>query len=347
MKLQDDIALCYANGISKLPFEVQSALRTLSMFGASTKCEYIEALESQLHVQLIEPLVIAIAEGLVSKLRGSFHFCHDRIQEASYAMIEEIDRTRDHLIFGLCLVKRSLHSGDNNMLFTAVNQINFGGPSAVMEAQESANMAKYNLTAGKRAMEMSDFLSAFSFFSFGIDFLPYGHWRDHYDLSLELFDLASKSALATGNIGSLQILADEVLKNSQSFEDKLNIYFIIISSLAYASKVSESLEQCHNILSQLGEGIPRNPSIEALDQYIKQTQLLIRGVSENDILNYRLMTDKKKLVAMKFLAQLETITLMVKPSLHPFVTLKMVQLTMSNGKLTCCDECAMRFVRLH
>jgi predicted ATPase len=334
MKLPEDVALCFANGISKLPLEVQSALRILSMFGASTKCKYIKALESQLDLKLIEPLGIAASEGLVSNMRGSFQFCHDRLQEASYALMEVQDRCRDHLRFGLCLVKLSLDIGDNDMLFTAVNQINFGGPSAVFDAQEYTNMAKYNLTAGKSAMDMSDFLSAYSFFSFGIDFLPFGHWTDHYHLSLELYDLASKSALATGNICSLRILSDQVLENARGFEDKLNTYSTIISSLACASKMSEALEKGHKILSQLGEDIPIKPSDEALDQYIQQTQSLIRGISENDILNFRPMTDRKKLVSMKFLAQLEIITLMVKPDLHPFVTLKMVQLTILYGKLT-------------
>jgi predicted ATPase len=249
-------------------------------------------------------------------------------------MIDEQDRTRDHLTFGLILVNLALDNSDNEMLFTAVNQINFGGASAVLGAQEYATMAKYNMMAGKRAMEMSDFQSAFAFFSFGIDFLPYGHWRLHYDLSLELYDLASKSALAAGNIGSLKVLADEVLHNAKSFEDKLTVYSIMVSSLAYASKSLEALEQGHKILSRLGEDIPINPSKEALDQQIQQTQSLIKGISEHDILNFRLTTDKTKLAAMKFLAQLENTTLMVKPSLHPFVTLRMVQLTMSNGVLT-------------
>ncbi|KAL7490060.1 hypothetical protein ACHAW6_015800 [Cyclotella cf. meneghiniana] len=331
MQLPDDVALYFTDGISKLPMEVQSALRTVSMFGASVKCEYIEAIESQLSATLIEPLKVASAEGLVSNLKGSFHFCHDRIQEASYAMIEEHDRCRDHLTFGLCLVKLSLNTNDPEMLFAAVNQINFAGPAAVSDTQEYSIMATYNLMAGKRAMEMSDFLSAFSFFSFGIDFLPDQHWTDHYDLSLELFDLASKSALATGNIQSLRILVDEVFRNSRSFEDQLNTHFVIISSLAYTSKITEAMEKGNTILSRLGEVIPNNPSKEALDEYIQQTQSLIRGVSENDILSLRLVTDKSKLAAMKFLAQLESITVMAKPALHPFVTLKMVQLTMLHG----------------
>ncbi|KAL3801796.1 hypothetical protein HJC23_001192 [Cyclotella cryptica] len=93
----------------------------------------------------------------------------------------------------------------------------------------------------------------------------------------------------------------------------------------------KALEKGNRILSRLGEDIPINPSQDALDEQIQQTQSLIRGISESDILNYKLMTDNIKLEAMKFLAHLESITVMIKPSVHPFVTLKMVQLTMLYG----------------
>ncbi|KAL3805300.1 hypothetical protein HJC23_009007 [Cyclotella cryptica] len=331
IRLPDNVALCFSKGISKLPLEVQSALHTLSMFGASTKCQYIEALESQLNLQLMEPLQVAAAEGLVSNVKGSFHFCHDRIQEASYAMIEKQDRCRYHLTFGLCLVKLSINTADVDMLFTAVNQVNLGGPSAVLVQEDFRIIAEYNLVAGKRAMEMSDYSSAYGFFNHGISFLPKNHWADHYQLSLELFELASQSALAIGNSLSLGHLFGEVLKYGRCFEDKLNIYFIIVSSLAYMAKVSEAFEKGRKILSRLGEDIPGNPSREVLNHEIQQTQSIIRGISEDDILNYRLMTDKNKLAAMKFLSKMQHITVMVKPTVHPFVTLKMVRLTILHG----------------
>ncbi|KAL3798700.1 hypothetical protein HJC23_004451 [Cyclotella cryptica] len=331
IKLPNEVVLCFTKGISKLPMEVQSALRTLSMFGASTKCQYIAALESELNVELIEPLKVAAAEGLVINVKGSFHFCHDRIQEAAYSMIQNQDLRRCHLMYGRCLVKLSINKEDIDMLFTAVNQVNLGGRSAVLDKEEFAVMANYNLVAGKRAMEMSDYTSAYGFLFNGISFLPDNHWTDHYQLSLKLYELASQSALATGNSQALGVFSREVLKSGRCFEDKLDIYFIIISSLAYESKFSEAFEKGRDILLLLGEDISGDPSKEALNQHVQHTQSLLRGVSEDDILNYRLMSDNKKLEAMKFLAKMQTITVMVKPSLHPFLTLKMVQLTILHG----------------
>jgi hypothetical protein len=58
---------------------------------------------------------------------------------------------------------------------------------------------------------------------------------------------------------------------------------------------------------------------------------MIQGISEEDLLGYRLMTDSKKLAAMRFLSKIEIVALLVNPPLHPFVTLKMVQLTITHG----------------
>lgn len=102
-KLPDNVALCFINGIARLPAEVQLALHTLSMFGSSAKSECIKALETQLKVIISPPLQTAIREGLVSDNKGVYSFSHDRIQETCYKMIQEQDRVCNHLTYGRCL----------------------------------------------------------------------------------------------------------------------------------------------------------------------------------------------------------------------------------------------------
>eukprot|EP00975_Prorocentrum_lima_P003108 684293-Prorocentrum_lima.AAC.1 len=57
---------------------------------------------------------------------------------------------------------------DDDILFIAVNQLNLGGPAAVQDMSQTANVASLNLRAGKKAMEMSDFEAAYSYFDHGI-----------------------------------------------------------------------------------------------------------------------------------------------------------------------------------
>jgi predicted ATPase len=334
MKLPDNVALCFANGIKKLPFEVQSALKTLSMFGTTTKISYLTELEKKLSLNVTAFLKTAAADGLVSYMKGVVQFNHDRIQEVVYSMIDEQVRLHFHLIYGDCLVKLSEEvGGDVDMMFMGVHQINLGGPSAVADPGDLVTMVRYNLTAGKRAMEMSGFALAFSFFGCGIQFLPSNYWSEHYHLSLELFELASKAALVSGNDRRFGLMSDEVLNHATCFEDKLNINYIIMGSLVSTPKIAEALEMGRAILSRLGEVIPGDSSSENLDEHIKSTQALIKGMNEDDLLNYRMMTDDIQLMKMKFLAKTESIAILIRPDLHPFITLKMVQLTISHGKL--------------
>jgi hypothetical protein len=66
---------------------------------------------------------------------------------------------------------------------------------------------------------------------------------DHYDLTLELFELAAKCSQITGDATSLSILSDQIMVKSGCIEDKLNTVLLNISSLAYASKIAESVEK--------------------------------------------------------------------------------------------------------
>ena len=80
--------MLFVHRINTLRTDVKIALGTLSCFGASTECEVIQALETNLNLNLIEPLSMAIDEGLLNMLDGRYCFCHDLIQEASYNTID-------------------------------------------------------------------------------------------------------------------------------------------------------------------------------------------------------------------------------------------------------------------
>jgi predicted ATPase len=198
-------------------------------------------------------------------------------------------------------------------------------------------MASYNLMAGKKAIESSDFSLAYKLFSSGIKFLNRQHWRYHYDVSLELHECAARAALATGNTDEISLHSDIVLKHAGCFDDELNIHQIVMLSYMHTSKLNEALELGLDILLQLGEGIPRNPTDDYFGKEVKRTQVMIAGVSEDAILGYKPMTDKKKQAAMKFLGSLHTCSLYFATHLLQLcVILKMVQLTFTYGNKILC-----------
>ena len=330
-KLPDDVAACFANGITKLPLELQVALHTLSVIGSSVKVGYIQVLESQLGLNLSGPLERSASEGLTSKLDGFYHFCHDKIQETSYNLVGDPVRQNSHLMYGRCLVQHSIDTSDWDLFYVAVNQINFAGPAVVSNPLDRITMAKHNLDAGKRSMAMPDFSSAYSFFDNGISFLGEENWRNQYSFSIELHELAAKTALATGNIQRVSVLSDRIFKKATSFVDTLNAHFIVISSLISTSKVQIAMEKSIAILSHLGEDIPSDLSSIDLKHETQQIINSVTGIFSN-IMDYKTMTDDIKLNAMKFLSQLILPSHHANPALFPLLVNKMMRLTVLHGK---------------
>lgn len=330
-KLPDDVATFLSNSIKRLPQEVQDALFTLSCFGSSSPCDLIHALEAKVSKNLVESLEIAVKAGLVDKINDSYVFGHDWIQEAAYNTVQPQDRVLFHFKYGVSLVPQALEIQDNGMLFTAANQINIGGPAAVEDADQGNLVANLNLTASLKAMEMSDFVSAHAFADHGISFLRKRHWQEHYNLSLHLFEAASKCALVTGDVVGLKLLSDQIQRYAKTFQDKLNSLYYNVIALAFASQLPESANRSVLVLAQLGEEMPESYSETEMKFHIEQTKILLQGYTEQELIDYRMCDDEAKIMAMKFYARLELTFQMIKPASQPIVTLKMVQLSIAQG----------------
>jgi predicted ATPase len=160
-KLPDDVAEFLTNSIGKLPEDVKSILCVLSCFGASVDSVFVKTLERALDRNLLDGLDVAVAEGLLDKTDDQYRFSHDRIQEAAYNLMNVLVRCHFHFDYGMALVPLTSGDGDNGILFIAANQFNLAGPEAVQDDSHNAIVANLNLRAGKKAMEMSDFVAAY------------------------------------------------------------------------------------------------------------------------------------------------------------------------------------------
>ncbi|KAK1742678.1 putative AAA ATPase [Skeletonema marinoi] len=313
--LPDDVAIFLTDSLGELPDKVQWALFILSCFGASSESAFVGS--KGLDRNILKNLEIAVAEGLVDKIDDQYRFAHDRIQEAAYNTIPGHRRCIIHFKYGLEL--SSLLIGDEedaiaSVLFTAVNQLNLGGPPAVQDESHNVTAARLNLRAGKKAMEMSDYETAYSYFDSGISFLRKKHWQEHYALSVELFSLAAKCALTIGDHTSLKFLIAEVVAKAHFFEDKLDVLFFETCALAYSYKLAESLEKGLDILSKLGIEV-QGASVEAR---VQETKDLLSAHTDDEILNTKQMTDATMIIAMKFLGKLEIGMTQIMPKSVPY-----------------------------
>lgn len=293
IELPDNIAKYFASTIGKLPTEVQSALFLLSCFGACTQISWIKTLESKLSLQLIVPLEeVAVEEGLIDKIDESYRFCHDHVQTAVYSIIPPEERCLLHFKYGMALAAVSIDDENDDLLFISASQMNLGGPASIKDADEGVIVAQINLSAGKKAVEMCDFASAHRFFDNGISFLRKNHWHDHYNLSLELFEAASKSAFAIGDLECLQLLSQQIFTFAKTFEDTLSCTYITVGALAYTNKLTELIEKAISVLNKLGEALPESFTETETSTQIELTRAILNRYTDEQLLNYKTMEGK-------------------------------------------------------
>jgi len=333
LNLPDDVAEFLTHSIEALPDDVKSSLRIMSCFGASVDSAFLKTLERALDTNLVDSLDAAITEGFLDKTDDQYRFSHDRVQEAAYSM-NSLDRCRFHFTYGMALAPLAVGEEDFDILvlFIAANQFNLGGPGAVQHESQKVFVANLNLRAGKKAMEMSDFEAAYSYFDSGISFLrkKHRHWEEHYSLSLELFDVAAKCALTNGDFVSLNRLSQQVSRNAQSSEDKLNVIYLATCSLAYSSKLPESIEKGLDVLSKLGIEL-RGQGSRGTETCVQETKELLSAYTDDEILSTPRMTNPTMIMAMKFLGKLVTGMTQIMPKSVPYVTQRIIQLSLHHG----------------
>ena len=328
-RLPDDVAIFLTDSLGELPYKVRRALFVLSCFGASSDSAFV--VQSQgVDSNVLNNLDMAVTEGLVNKIDDRYCFAHDRIQEAAYNTMPEQKRCLVHFKNGLKLSSLLIGDADasSSTLFTAVNQLNLGGPSAVQVHSHYLTTARLNLRAGKKAMEMSDYETAYSYFDSGISFLRKKHWQEHYALSVELFSLAAKCALTNGDHTSLKLLIAAVLAKAHNFEDKLDVLYLEVCLLTYSS-IAESIERGLDILSKLGIDVEVDGS--DVDAHLQATKDLVSAHTDGEILNSNPMTDPTMIMAMKLLGIVELGMTMIMPNAVLHVAFKIIQLSLTHG----------------
>src|SRR6185369_8715510 len=109
----------------------------------------------QMHTQLAE----AVGAGFILRLKDSYRFLHDRVQEAAYSLIPADERAQAHLRIGRLLAAHTSPNEREEGIFEIVSQLNRGS-ALIRSRDEKEQLAEFNLIAGKRAKASTAYISA-------------------------------------------------------------------------------------------------------------------------------------------------------------------------------------------
>ncbi|MEG4213110.1 AAA family ATPase [Microcoleus sp. S13_B4] len=342
-----------ASRIEKLPAPTQEMLKLAACVGDkfaldvlslvreksanTTATELYSALQAGLILPLSDayriPLVFDRAESINLKLdtsRVSYKFLHDRVQQAAYSLIPEDQKQSTHLKIGQLLLQNTPPDHLEENIFDIVNQLNVG-IDTISQPAEKTQLAKLNLTAGRKAKSAAAYEVAVRYLRVARELLPADCWESQYDLTLAICESTAEAEYLNSNYEDSKKMVDIVLHKAHCLLEKINVYELQIQAYNAQNRLVESLNTGLEVLKLLGISFPQNPNALNIVAGLINTKLSLGFKRIEDLANLPEMTDPDKQAAMRILSGILSTAIQAKPRLVPLLTFMMVKLCIKYG----------------
>jgi predicted ATPase/signal transduction histidine kinase/tRNA A-37 threonylcarbamoyl transferase component Bud32 len=342
-----------ASRIKKLPAATQKVLKLAACVGDkfaldvlslvteesanATATELYAALQAGLILPLSDayriPLVFDRAESINLKLdtsRVTYKFLHDRVQQAAYSLIPEDQKQSTHLKIGQLLLQNTPDEQLEENIFDIVNQLNVG-IDTISQPAEKMQLAKLNLTAGRKAKSANAYEAAVRYLRVTVELLPADCWESHYDLTLAIYESTAEAEYLNGNYENSKQLMNIVLKKAQKVLEQVNIYQLKIQYYNVQYLLEEALNTGLEVLHLLGIHFPQNPNLLNIIMAMINTKLSLGIKRVDELINLPEMTDPDRQAAMRMLSGSLSTAIAANPRLLPLLTSTMVNLCIKYG----------------
>ncbi|MED1952057.1 AAA family ATPase [Brevibacillus centrosporus] len=186
-----------------------------------------------------------------------FTFLHDRIQQAAYSLLSEVERKMVHLKLGRMMRELS-NSYESSLLFEICNHM-YEGAELIDEQAERVQVARCHLLAGQRAKLSTAFDAALRFFRHGTEVLREEGWEANRQLMVELYTMRAEAEYLCNNFETAESLFALVKEYAKTNAEQVRILQIQVHMYTTLAKFPLVVELASQALKLLGVHIPAKP----------------------------------------------------------------------------------------
>ncbi|MBH8561863.1 AAA family ATPase [Nostoc sp. CENA67] len=260
----------------------------------------------------------------------AYKFLHDRVQQASYSLIPDIQRKVTHLKIGRLLLQKFSVEERKENIFDLVNHLNYGIDLLTLES-DKYELVELNLIAGQKAKAAAAYDSAMRYLKVALSLLTISSWNQQYELTLTLHEEATEAAFLSGDFEQMEVLAQIVLQQAKTQLEKVKVYELCIKSFEVQRKLIEAVRLGLQVLEMLGVKLKQSPTSLDIQKAIKETTSNLSGKAIEDLINLPPMTDTHKLAAMRLIASLIPAAYQSSPALFILMACQQVNLSIQYG----------------
>ncbi|MEG4572249.1 AAA family ATPase [Microcoleus sp. N3A4] len=347
-QITDNVVGLMVAKVQKLLPQTQAVLKLAACIGNHFDLEQLAIVYERAPRETATHLWSAIAEGLIlplsdsyklmeldvaglsEQLKTEYKFAHDRIQQAVYLLIPEADKQAVHLHLGQLLLQNTPSEEFDRKLFGIVNQLN-RGQALLYKQIERDELAQLNLRVGEKAQASAAYQSAFNYLQVGITLLGHDSWLHQYNLTVRLYEEASKAAYLSGNFDEMERLTEIVIQQTKTLLDRVKVYEVKLQAYYARNQPLEAVKTALNVLKLLGITFPERPSEADTMLALQETQSILVEKPVEDLICLPRMTDMVILASVRILVLITVTSYIANPYLFPLIVLKQVNLSIKYG----------------
>lgn len=349
--LTNDVVEFMAQQIQKLPAKTQTVLTLAACIGNQFDLQTLSIVSEQPAIEVAAVLWPALQEGLIlpknelyklyfnhqvtevtnhSGNNARYRFLHDRIQQAAYSLIPDVQKQLTHLTIGQLLLQHFDADHQDEYFFEILNHLNCG-ISLITSVTQRQQYAQLNLRAAHKAKESTAYNAALHYLDYGMQFLSPDSWQIDYELTRNIYELAAEVALLNCNFEQMEVWIQTVLQNTCTLLDQVKVYEVKLQAHQVQNQQLQAITIGREILKKLGVTLPDVVTPLEIQQQIQYTLDTLSHYKIEALVDLPITQDEAVIAAARIMTSLVPSVHQANPALFPILACEEVNLALKHG----------------
>ncbi|MFL6602433.1 MAG: AAA family ATPase [Steroidobacteraceae bacterium] len=316
--------------LQRLAPQTQQILQFAACLGNRFEWHSLALASGHSQQQLQAHLAAAAYDGLIAQSADAGKFLHDRIQQASYALIPASERSAIHLRIGRALAAHGGPDWIDDKIFEIVNQLNRGaGP--VQSPEERYRIATLNVRAGKRAKQSAAYDAALNYFATAEGLLDENRWEHPHGEMFELGLLRAQSDYLTADLESAEEHLAKLSPHANNLIEQAAITCLGLELYMTANRSDRAVQVALDYLRRIGIQWTPRPGDEEVKAEYEQLWQRIGTRSFDDLIDLPAVRDPQWEGTLRVLASALPAAAYTSHNLWCIMVTRFVSLSVEHG----------------
>jgi diguanylate cyclase (GGDEF)-like protein len=295
--------------------------------------ETIAAITGRTIHEILWAIDTLIQEGLIHRKGDLYRFQHDRIHEAAYSLLPEVEREDLHFRIGMLFFDKTSSDKLTSRIFYITDQLN-QGRRRMKTRENRLSLADLNLKAGIKAKDASAYSAAVDYLSIGIGLLPEDAWQSKYDLSYALYTQQMECLYLDRNFDAAEKIFDIIISHAVSKKDQAMAYNTMVTLYTNMRTPKDAIDLGLKALTLYGIHLSPHEGKVSVATELMQTLWLMKKITMDKAYDFPPMEDEDMIACLQLMFTVGTPAYYYNENLFfAKLTLKGINMGMKHGRI--------------